>query len=195
MIRILYIFIEVIASSIILIPLMFIFHKVYIQNINKTFMYTIFIFYLLAVFSATGLPQINNITFYPSFQLIPFSQIISDRTNSLLNILLFIPLGVLLPLIFKDVHLKKTVLLGFVFSLSIELLQILTLRLTDVNDLITNTLGTLIGYSMSKICHRKGQNESYDLYLLMIIAFLFWFFIQPWLSSGLWNLILSMKIL
>ena len=76
----------------------------------------------------------------------------SDCKNSLLNVLLFVPLGFFLPLFWKKFSaFGYTLLFGFCTSLLIELLQIFTFRATDVNDLMTNTVGTVLGYLLARI--------------------------------------------
>lgn len=68
--------------------------------------------------------------------------------NVLLNVAMFLPLGVLLPLLGKKFR-KWYVAIptGFAASLAIELVQLITGRgLCDVDDLFCNTLGALIGY-------------------------------------------------
>ena len=68
--------------------------------------------------------------------------------NVLLNVAMFGPLGVLLPLLGK--HFRKwyvTLPAGFLASLAIELLQLAMGRgICDVDDLFCNTLGAAIGY-------------------------------------------------
>lgn len=66
--------------------------------------------------------------------------------NLLGNIAAFIPMGILLPMIYKKKRLFSVVVYGFVFSMCIELSQLLLFRATDVDDVMLNTLGTLIGY-------------------------------------------------
>jgi glycopeptide antibiotics resistance protein len=96
-----------------------------------------------------------------SLNLIPLITLTShDLKTSLLNVLLFIPLGCLLPLLIK-VSFKQVVLIGMLFSLTIELLQLvtglaahLTFRIADINDVIFNTLGTCIGYMLFIGCMR-----------------------------------------
>ena len=65
-----------------------------------------------------------------------------------LNILLFVPLGVLLPV--KDERFKKlwkTALAGLLFSSFIEITQYITGRgFTETDDVINNTLGAVVGY-------------------------------------------------
>lgn len=69
-----------------------------------------------------------------------------------LNVLLFVPLGYMLRRDQKQGRtLLKVVLLGFLMSLTIELVQLVSLyqglnvRIFDIDDLILNTLGSLIG--------------------------------------------------
>lgn len=66
------------------------------------------------------------------------------------NIILFIPIGFLLPFIYK-INSKFIILIGFLFSLFIELFQLLLPRWTDIDDIILNTFGTLIGYLLYKL--------------------------------------------
>jgi glycopeptide antibiotics resistance protein len=66
------------------------------------------------------------------------------------NILAFFPLGFavagLLTHRGKWPALRRAVAVGFLFSLSIELLQLIVpLRITDVDDLLFNTLGAFLG--------------------------------------------------
>ena len=79
----------------------------------------------------------------------------------ILNILLFIPFGYLLPLIWDQTdRWWKVTLLGLCASLIIELLQLITrLGYSDVDDLINNTVGALIGYGIYKAILRKSSND------------------------------------
>lgn len=65
-----------------------------------------------------------------------------------LNLLLFVPLGFLITAVFKKINFnyKKVSLSGCVFSCSIEFLQLFAGRFFEIDDIIANTLGTLIGY-------------------------------------------------
>ena len=68
-------------------------------------------------------------------------------TNLLGNVLAFVPLGLLLPLLwpfFRSWH--RTVLAGMLFSAGIELMQLFTFRVTSVDDVLLNGLGALAGY-------------------------------------------------
>ena len=72
----------------------------------------------------------------------------SSLEGIILNILMFIPVGYLAPLIFKSVNKWwKATLVGFLFSLAIEITQLVThLGFAEVDDLFNNTLGALVGW-------------------------------------------------
>ncbi len=78
-------------------------------------------------------------------------------TNLLGNILLFIPLGLLPPLLWSWAgKLWKTLLLAAGIMTAIELLQMFLLVGTcDVDDLILNVTGAAIGYGIYKLCPRS----------------------------------------
>ena len=125
---------------------------------------------------------------------------LEDWKNGILNILLFVPLGVVLPLLWNSFrNTKKAILFGFTMSLAIELLQILTFRATDVNDLITNTFGALFGFLCAKVLLQsfpstKGIADNAkikDLLLFLMIVLTVMFFLYPFVSAALWDLLLS----
>lgn len=67
------------------------------------------------------------------------------------NIVMFIPIGFLLPLLWKKFDRAwRTVGIGFLLSLIIEILQLPQMRSSDVDDLWLNTLGACIGYVIYK---------------------------------------------
>jgi glycopeptide antibiotics resistance protein len=72
----------------------------------------------------------------------------SNRRNILGNIILFVPLGILLEtlLIHKKNNIVKNLLVIILISFSFELMQfIFAIGVSDINDLILNTLGGVIG--------------------------------------------------
>ena len=72
------------------------------------------------------------------------------------NVLAFVPFGLFLPLLVKRVRsFGKTVLFGFEFSLLVEILQLYSkVGSFDVDDIILNTLGGLLGYLIFWCCQR-----------------------------------------
>lgn len=67
------------------------------------------------------------------------------NSESIGNLLMFIPFGILYSLSRKEFNLKKSLIAGLICSLIIEVVQPLFGRSFDINDLILNTVGTLIG--------------------------------------------------
>lgn len=65
------------------------------------------------------------------------------------NVMMFIPLGVFLPVVFKKMRrLYKTAIVAFAFTFSIEFTQYFIGRSADIDDIIANFLGGLIGYGL-----------------------------------------------
>jgi len=84
--------------------------------------------------------------------------------NVLLNIAMFVPLGILLPWIHKLFR-KWYVMLGsgFACSLAIEIFQAITGRgLFDVDDLFANTLGAIFGYGLYKAVEEIRSRYGYN---------------------------------
>lgn len=87
-----------------------------------------------------------------SINIIPFHNGI-NRTD-ILNLIMTIPLGIGIPFITKINNIKKILLLGLCFGLGIETIQYLETFLTkgfshriiDINDVIFNFTGTVIGF-------------------------------------------------
>ncbi|WP_422124463.1 VanZ family protein [Planococcus sp. X10-3] len=77
------------------------------------------------------------------------------------NIIGFIPFGFLLPFLFKDLlSFKKIILLTFCLSLGFEMLQLtFNLGSFDVDDLILNTLGGILGYIPVKLYKKYVRKE------------------------------------
>ncbi|MET9228891.1 VanZ family protein [Lentzea sp. NPDC003310] len=108
--------------------------------------------YASMLFSATFLP-LQTVAPRQSVQLVPFQwiadtfrdgQIAFDQMT--LNVLLFVPLGVML-MFWGRRTAGQAALIGYGVSLLIEGSQLLWAnRIFDVDDLITNTTGTALGW-------------------------------------------------
>lgn len=108
------------------------------------------------------LSQLGESLFHPNINLVPFSDGLS--LSFILNIFLFIPAGFFCPMISKTYeHVKNTILFGLGLSLIVEISQLFTLfRATDINDLLTNVLGTLIGYLCFRLVVKLKLAKSYS---------------------------------
>lgn len=69
------------------------------------------------------------------------------------NLILFLPLGFFLPIITKsNWKVKKIVTISFISIVSLELIQLLsTLGSFDIDDIILNLTGSIIGYCITKV--------------------------------------------
>ena len=135
------------------------------QKINIVREVGVFLFfiYLLAVFNLTMSPFQFIAPYTHKFEMewLPFKEIMEQfgRTPKLAsyyavgNIAMTIPFGLFMPLLFKRIRFVGTVIIcGLCFSLTIELLQMLfTQRSAEVDDLIFNTLGAVIGFVLFKL--------------------------------------------
>ena len=95
--------------------------------------------------------------------LVPLVNILQydSRRDLLLNLIgnstMFIPTGILLPSLYQNMRsFKKTVLNGCALSLAIELLQLpFAVRASDVDDVILNTAGCILGYGLWYLVRKR----------------------------------------
>ena len=139
--------------------------------------------------------------FSPRIVLVPFRDMISGPVDTILNIILFIPLGFFLPLLYKNYNrVNRVVLTGFLFSISIETVQMFGMGATDINDLITNTVGTCLGYYIYKVlsklvrkelcvkCKADGINDYIEVLFFTLYTFAVMVTIQPFIIHKLFHL-------
>lgn len=75
----------------------------------------------------------------------------SQRYMLIANIVLFIPLGFFLPILFRKIKWWAVILIGFGTTCIIEIVQPVFGRVGDLDDIITNTLGAIIGCIAAKL--------------------------------------------
>ncbi len=113
----------------------------------------VFCFDLFGILTMTGIWWLRP--FAPKFGWSLFVGMLKSPVESALNVVLFMPLGFLLPLLDERFErLGRAVLVGFLLSLSVELVQMFGCGSTDINDLVTNTLGTCLGYGLFLLARR-----------------------------------------
>lgn len=118
----------------------------------------VFCFYLAGLASATGVAGLlfHEPVFAPRWNGILFVDLFLCPEQYLLNVILFLPLGFLVPFLWRSWRLQNRVMtLGFMVSLSIEILQMFCARATDVDDLLMNTMGAVLGYLFFCWCRQK----------------------------------------
>ena len=82
------------------------------------------------------------------------------------NVILFFPLGILLPLVWRRLRFWRGMQIAIALSISIELLQYLSsawgsYRAADVNDVILNTFGACLGLVLVSLMRlRRGPDPA-----------------------------------
>lgn len=156
-------------------------------------------YYLIGVLTVTGIHELK--AFSPRLVLVPFLDMIRGPMDTVLNIILFLPFGFFLPLLYRKYNRAiQVVFAGFLLSLSIEVLQMFGMGTTDVNDLITNTIGAFLGYGIytvlsnitpQGVCGRfyaAADHEQKELLLLVVYSFAIMVTVQPVVVSRLFGL-------
>ena len=127
----------------------------------------------------TGMVRVKNLHFLSSYREAWNSFIPRTWRFIILNILMFIPLGVLLPLLDNKFRkFKWTFVVALLATLIIETLQFLTgFGIFDSDDLFNNVLGAVIGYGFVMIAFtllkkEKNKGKKTIIYALPLITVL-----------------------
>ncbi|WP_030221459.1 VanZ family protein [Streptomyces bikiniensis] len=127
----------------------------------------------LRVLAAVYAAAVSSLTLFPLWiyggdyrnaapwisQIQPIPLLMADVTM-IPNVIMFVPLGFLLPLLSPGLTRGRTTALCALASLAIEITQLLQYialgngRSVDVNDLVANTLGGLLGYAVLRAARR-----------------------------------------
>jgi glycopeptide antibiotics resistance protein len=129
----------------------------------------IFAGYIAGLLSLTVFPTIIFSGSWPRFIIIEdkrtnfipfyefFVQIIQKKSfnyfliNILGNIGVFVPIGFFPPLLWRKVNWRTALLIGSLFSAFIETVQYFTGRACDINDILLNVLGCMLGYWLYRL--------------------------------------------
>ena len=142
------------------------------QNIKKglhnLLLYSVFGIYILILFAFLFLKR----TEFQSVNLVPFQSIMNYLNGDMLarsfaasniigNIVLFLPLGVYITLLNKNKRLSVNLCIIVLTSLVVEIAQYLfKVGATDIDDVILNTLGGLIGILIFKLIYRFFKEKT-----------------------------------
>lgn len=195
-----------------MLPLLIMYHLVIVKKNNWNFKILrthlivayIFCFFLAAILSVTGVPSFLYLRVNININLIPFKDIFSNFIQYVENIILFIPLGFLLPILWAKFEKRYlTFIIGLLFSLAIEISQLFCFRATDIDDLLMNTFGTVVGYylyigtkkvypKIATLFKVNGLNFlKWEVYIYFVFAWLTMFFAQTFISNWFWSFILT----
>ena len=116
----------------------------------------------------------ENVTFAEPNNIVPFkvigeylsnAQTLNDwfAKNLIGNIVVFIPIGFLVPLFLKKNRIWHVAIVGIVVSVFIEILQsLLAVGRADIDDIILNTIGLLIGFGIYKLIYSVALKNSLE---------------------------------
>lgn len=153
----------------------------------------IFFVYCYMVGAITGLFDFSNyyLTYDISFNLLPFVD--ENYSLVLLNFLMMFPMGIFIPIVFKNKQFsfKKILIISLLISLLIEIIQMLCLgRLADIDDLVANTIGMCAGFGVfsffkhNNILESERWTENKLLALILIVIAIAWSFEINYVSIG-----------
>ncbi len=123
--------------------------------------YCILLIWIILFKLAFSLDDIRLMLGYRGVNLIPFyydNEVSMHFKEVVQNLMLFIPFGLYLGML--GIKHSRSVLCGAVFSIMMELCQyIFTLGASDITDILTNTLGTLIGATLYLVLSLIFKNK------------------------------------
>lgn len=184
------------AVIIVSIRLMYLLYNKEKLVLYKEILMLCFIIYILLLYYIVTF-QDNN---YGTNNFVPFKEIFRYNITSSLfiknvvgNILLFVPFGIFVTHYIKNKKIYPTIFLSILVSCSIEFAQMKIGRTADIDDVILNTSGGIIGYIVSKSWSnvvnklpRFMKNQIFldilSLFIILIIIYLafkfnFWRFL------------------
>lgn len=136
-----------------------------------------FIIYILCLFHAVTYQDVS----WSTANFIPFKEIFRYDIGSSLfiknilgNMIMFIPMGIFIKKYLKLDNKKIVILLLFIISMTIEVIQLIIGRVYDIDDVLLNIIGGFVGFlladSFNKISSKsKILNNNIVLNILAIL--------------------------
>jgi glycopeptide antibiotics resistance protein len=153
-----------------------------------------FVVYILSLFYAVTFQDVS----WSTSNFVPFREILRYEIltpkffkNVLGNIIVFIPYGFYVSYLLKSKKVRMIFFLSLLTSVSIESTQFMIGRVFDVDDIILNVVGGVLGYLiyrlLEKIKNRLPKlinNEYiYNFLALFFLLFILWYFISHILNG------------
>jgi glycopeptide antibiotics resistance protein len=119
----------------------------------KEFFHLLFMLYILILFYVVTYQDPISDTI-SSYNLVPFKEMFRYDFGTILfyknivgNLLIFVPFGLFISYYLKTKHVSLIIILSLILSVTIEFAQRLIIgRVFDVDDIILNVVGGIIGY-------------------------------------------------
>lgn len=155
-----------------------------------------FLLYSLLLFYVVTFQDIN----YGTNNFVPFKEIFRYELGSKVfihniigNIILFIPFGFFVSTILKTKKVLPILFLSLVTSSVIEYTQLLIGRTFDIDDIILNLCGSLIGYSiylfLITIIDHVPKIFNTNLFKNIMVIILILVFVLIYFKSSLWGIL------
>ena len=119
-------------------------------SFHEEFLNLLFIVYILLLFELLTGTENNSGS---GMNLVPFSEILRYQVGSKMfiynvlgNILLFVPFGYFVTRYINGKSLYQIFVISFITSLTVEILQVKLGRSFDVDDILLNVVGGILGY-------------------------------------------------
>ena len=112
-------------------------------------------------------PHTGSGNFVPFKTILPELAQLTGRENHLIdivnllgNVLPFMPIGLLAPLVFRFISWQKALVLGVVTGLSFEVMEVVfRVGIFDIDDVILNAFGVMVGYGVFVMFKRRAQTS------------------------------------
>jgi glycopeptide antibiotics resistance protein len=114
---------------------------------------------IISVITSVNIREIN---------IIPFVGSVSGMVE---NFIAFIPLGLFFGMYSTKYTFRQKLFFIFAFSLTLETIQyVLAIGMSDINDVITNTLGGLFGLSLYAAGKKYGNTKQMDVIIVTVVG-------------------------
>lgn len=123
-----------------------------------------------------GTDASGSANFIPFKTILPYlfgsGGLIIGGINLIGNIILLVPIGFMVPFIYKRISWIESIILAIASGLFIEVMQvILRVGIFDIDDVILNAFGVIIGYGMFKLLQKWVRERKYlTIVLVMILS-------------------------
>ncbi|MBO5126794.1 MAG: VanZ family protein [Clostridia bacterium] len=172
-----------------------------VQSLLHTVAVFVFGYYMFGLLTVTGIGFTSTMNFHPNISWTPFIGMITGPIDTILNVILFVPLGFFLPLLYKKYHnIKAIALTGLLLSLAVEFVQMFDWGSSDINDLMTNTAGACVGFliyfllskilpaNLKKQFQSRKVNAMVEVFCFAICTFVIMVTAQTWFVHSVLNI-------
>lgn len=144
-----------------------------VDNVTKRLTIVIFIIYLILLYWILLFKLGVRFSYMRnrSVNLIPFNEPLILSGENISNAIIFIPLGIYTGMLFERWIFGKKLFFCFIISLLVETIQFtLAIGAFDITDIITNTIGGIIGLMIFKALEKGFNNTVKAQKFINIIA-------------------------